>query len=292
MRPPVVLLALFYGDYADLARRLVESWKQFLDFGPVLEVRLGLNSVGDRTEDYLRETFRNWPPVPGGVKFYMPDENVGKYPLMRRMLYDDPLPEDALVMWWDDDSYLDHPRPDWWDRIYETLAEPNSCLGEIWYRRLWGRQDLMLAKAPWVEQSWGNLPRPAKHRKYAFLQGSWWVIPYKLLSLWNWPIPELHHCGGDLLWGTVCYYQGYRMGHFNQGVRLNADAAGKPSGALRRGIDQPLLGYRCHEVGMPGVEHQEFSYAMSQGETGTYRLLAAQSHLKRTFESSRRRSVS
>lgn len=228
-------LALFYGDYPRLAARLLDSWRNQVQWSRVAEIRLACNAIGDKTRQFIRR-FAAEVPVPIQVWEAPDGENRGKYPMLRELLRSPPITTD-WVMWWDDDSYLTEC-DDWHDQL-DRLAETSDFIGERWYRRLQGNMHQFVRDQPWRDPQ-----RPVRYsERFPFPQGSWWASRTKLLLKWDWPPPALHHNGGDLLLGALLAHQQYRVAWFNEGLRLNADDRGERSKSPRRGLSQPLHGH-------------------------------------------------
>jgi hypothetical protein len=167
-------------------------------------------------------------------------EPYRKYPTMRQMFYETtPSPLDLpYVMWFDDDSWIRNDAPPNWFTMIENSMATTDMLGDIWWRRVQGNQWKFIQDQPWYAGK-SIQPRQAVN----FVTGGWWTIRSALLKRHNWPIPELDHCGGDMLLGELFRQQGHRMRRFKTGVAINANEAGKNSAAPRRGFSQHLCGY-------------------------------------------------
>lgn len=248
---------LLFGDHADLAARCLGSLQRNLPGGYVREVCVGLNAVGRETRTLLAR-FAG-AAAAGGVDCHVYEaeggRNVGKYPLMRRMLYERPprrCEPPSHVMWFDDDSYLKTDDAGWWRTVW-TLAGAHEMVGSHYSTRQRGNQYLGIRRQPWYT----GKPVGPDHR-FRFCTGGWWVAPYDLLRRWDYPWPELHHNGGDGMLGELCRQQGYRMAHFNAGVAINADALGRESGAKRRGLVTRWVWQNFREGAAPDVAHQDF----------------------------------
>ena len=74
----------------------------------------------------------------------------------------------------------------------------------------------------------------------------------------DWPIPQLHHRGGDTLLGALIHQQGCAVARFNKDVWINADEAGRPSKARRRGMDAAPLWRRWRRAVSDDLSHQDF----------------------------------
>lgn len=244
----ISILALFYGDYPAYAQRCLSSIEKAIrrEGCRAVEVRLGANSVSAEVEALLRQ-FAEKCPLP--VYLFEAADNLGKYPMMRRMLYDVRAPFTAThVMWFDDDAYLLDGFS--WQPLAEALTVVD-VVGRL-YRWFWQPGQASWARRqPWCAHP-ERLPSeravrdaqsgPRSKRPYlTFPQGSWWVAPYEFLRKWDWPSPEIHHNGGDSMFGVLCDQQGKKMQQF-EWVCVNADLHGRESQAPRRGLNEKPTG--------------------------------------------------
>lgn len=245
---------LIYGDFPHLARRCLSS---LLASGMPVDivdgVRVGLHEVGPRTLEEL-EILQEFP-VP--VHTFEPDNgNVYKYPTMRKMLRAELSYESSHVMWFDDDSYLDADSSTWWNEVDEA-ARQADMLGQPWHL---GLNDNMWK---WYQtQPWFN-PYVGRPKRIRFAQGAWWCLKRSIIDELNWPIPELRHCGGDSLLGEVLRHKGYKITHFDRGVRINACNEGRHSKSARRGYSERVIGWTYDGTPYP-TDHQNFSLKITQ----------------------------
>lgn len=239
--PTFHICMLMYGDHADLARRCLTSLRHAVWWGNVLDVRIGFNDACPLTRGIASEVAGSFHES----MFWGFDagKNVGKYPMMRRMLYDVPLGGD-YVIWFDDDSYWTvQPAGSylggvvkWWDKL-SNLLKDCSMLGSVYHlnRKCFDHR----FKECWYgirAQPWFTGKKPCAYNDFEFVTGGWWAISTKILKKHDWPPYEVFHTGGDTLLGEMCRQQGYRIGHFNEGVAINAGPLGQESGARRRGF--------------------------------------------------------
>lgn len=250
---PGTICALLYGDYLPLAQRCLESWEGRLP--PGVRVRLGLSQVCQATRSYALGKARQWSQGGIPVAVFEAPTNPGKYPLMRRMLYGGPAnawETGEFIVWFDDDSYFDFPvgdRDHWWDQQQERLRF-NSVIGQRWHIALQGLQREWIASRPWGRQF------SPKEKQVAFPQGGWWIARTALLRTWDWPDPQLHHRGGDVMLGVLLAIQRIpwlSLGKEDLGVRINADDKGRHSGSVRRGLAPPPIGLNGPFQPLPGL---------------------------------------
>ena len=219
--------ALFFGPHLELAKRCLGSieslptgWEHVKDF------RLGLNMAWDETQTYVHEWAQRMAAerkIPCHV--YSSSVNALKYPMMRKMFF---MPLAKYTMWFDDDSYL-AGRADFWDIVVKAM-DSQDLIGQHWYKEYSGCQKRWLQDQPWL---CGSAEVMTKSK---FCTGGWWTIRSEILEKYNYPWPELRHKGGDMMLGALCHCQALRMGFFDDGVRINADAHGGHSKAPRRGL--------------------------------------------------------
>lgn len=228
------LVILLYGEYPDIARRclasLVPTVKQF-----GLDVRLCTNMLGPQSRAFVGQVTQS-----GFARLhYDSNQNRRKYPLMRRAFFD---PEQPIttpwVMWFDDDSYLREPEDiGWYTRVVAAFANADM-LGRVYQLALQGQQHRAIQAQPW----YGGKPVDIGAR-VSFATGGWWCLRTEIIRRYDWPIPSLDHCGGDVLLGELCRQQNLRLVNFDDGVAINADATGRHSSAPRRGFDSQPWGY-------------------------------------------------
>ena len=245
MTPRFTVCCLFYGDYPQLAERLLKSLyrPEWLD---QIEVRVGCNQISLATVEILRSYTAEWggKPLLSSARTWYCETNLHKYPMMRRIFYDRPL-ETPFTMWFDDDSWIRDSAPDhWFAHIANFMDTADNAgnvadmAGAVWEMKLGGNQFRWYQDQPWYGDK-----HVSKHHKVRFATGGWWVIRTPLLQKWNWPVPEINHRGGDVALGELCRQQGYNLRNFSDGVCINANDSGKCSSSPRRGHDEHPVGW-------------------------------------------------
>lgn len=268
MSEKISICVLFYGDYTELARRCLRSVESSVSAGQshIGDFRFGLNSVSPCVHQYVTawgQRIGKRYDIP--VHCWQTRENAYKYPLMRRMFHDTPLHE--LVMWFDDDSYLDDPLSSRWWPAMLAEAKQHDMIGQFWLMPVQGNQLAWIRQQPWFNPA-VPLP-PPKKKGYAkpafeFCQGAWWVAKSRRLLAVDWPVPELRHNGGDSMLGEVFRHQGWTMGRFHGGVHINAGHDGKASTSVRRGHSERRVGADFDPDARPDLSHQDFKYTYEQ----------------------------
>jgi len=259
----ITISALFYGDYPQLAERCLGTLAGSLLEGEdyLQDIRLILNDCCPETYCFATDWATRVQDLHGvPVIRYVTEENQCKYPLMRRIWWDDPQKPASLLMWFDDDSFLDHPKPGWYADIVDQI-QGCDMLGQIWHQPMLGNQWAFIVQQPWYNARAGQPPRYKGRRCFRFCQGSWWVARRDVLHRYDWPTKALKHNGGDSLFGELCRQQGLRLRHYDRGVRLNADEKGRHSKSLRRGRSEPNLGRHYKPQVALDLSHHNFNLA-------------------------------
>jgi len=237
--------ALLFGDHLSLAQRCLSSLLSYADWSFVADVRIGMNDVCSETTRYVREVCGYLDKA--GVRWllFIPERNVGKYPLMRKMLYVEPSPA-QYTMWLDDDSAL---RGSIFSELLRKMMGADM-LGAVYEQSIAGQQWQWVQSQPW----YANKLQP-QNRKFKFATGGWWLIRSEILRRWNWPSPDIWHNGGDQMLGELIRQQGLRLRQHRSSVWINADEHGRISAAKRRGMHQKSIG-----VVMPPMRCPEFDF--------------------------------
>jgi len=211
---------VLYGDYPQLAQRLLTSLNLRAH---VQDFRIGLNAVSDRTRK-LVETWAQAQARREPVYLYEAKDfaNLGKYPLMRAMVYDRPLA--SRVMWFDDDSFLDQSiGVPWWDTVLVASLQVTQ-LGAVHYIRQQALQQTVIRQQPWYTGKPVNA-----HHWFQFATGGWWVADSAFLQQWDYPFPALYHNGGDSILGELIRQQSGMLVHFTPHIRCHCEScASKP----------------------------------------------------------------
>lgn len=245
---PITVCALTYGRHNDLAMRCLSSLYQHMPVA-LFKLRFGMNDVPDDAANPILAFLEDKPNV---ERVYKAQPQIYKYPMMRRMFYDEELPLSTdWVMWLDDDSHV--MRSDFAQRIgtlvdafYDAKSDvyPNGyrCFGKVYYWHLRGKQWDWVKRASWYSNR--QFPKDKSKRppmdKIDFCTGGAWLITRSALMDCDWPDPRLRHRGGDIMLGAALYQRGYGMtqgdsrGRFHDVVRI--------SDAKKRGFDEPIAG--------------------------------------------------
>jgi hypothetical protein len=266
------ICTVLYGDYPQLAQRLLDSWKLRAH---VQDFRIGLNAVGDKTrklvETWAKSQVRREPVY---VYEAVNADNLGKYPLMRAMFYDRPLA--SRVMWFDDDSFLDQSvGVPWWDTVLVSSLQVTQ-LGAVHQIRQRHMQHAVIRQQPWYT----GKPVDDRHL-FRFVTGGWWVADSAFIQKWDYPFPALYHNGGDSILGELIRQQSGILVHFTPHIRCHCEScAAKPvledmpvahinvgGRKGRRGIGVTQENYVWADgCTQPSLEHQNFDLKVQRYE--------------------------
>lgn len=231
----VCVCVLFYGSddtCFKLAQRVLNAPMRELTNYPV-EFRFGCNAVGHDTKAFLQEQMAS---VFTRATLFESAANAHKYPMMRRMFYEHPISA-PIVVWFDDDSCFapDTDISSWLPRLTQQLAF-NEIVGSIYKTRLEGNQSTWIKAQPWYA---GKEPQAYVQ----FPAGSWWAAQTATLHRFNWPPNTTAHKGVDVMLGELCRQQELAIGHFRDGVWINANADGIEAAGSKRGKHETPIGF-------------------------------------------------
>lgn len=222
---------LCFGDYPHLAYRCLSSLRRCTDLHLVADLRLGLNEVSPGSLEVINQALqelRREAAFP--IRIYRPARNVGKYPLMRRMFWDEAAPLAEAVAWFDDDAYV---QGEWalFTRAAGALSN-YAMAGLVMRMDFRGQIKEYIRSRPWFNPDAGFGVRDMFH----FCQGSFWVMRTQVLRELDWPWPYLHHVGGDTLLGEQLRHTGKLVTSLPAMVAYNCDDRGQQHRSPRRGI--------------------------------------------------------
>jgi|TARA_R110000824_G_scaffold82768_15_gene207526 hypothetical protein len=219
-----------YGDYPDLIGKTLDSLRDRFN-ARVKDIRIGLNGVSDDSFERVMSWCEQFRLCPVYVYQEVDNQNVGKYPLMRRMFYERPAPvhESDAVMWFDDDTFLDGWVKDkWWDSVAKA-SEGVTLMGLKHSINCRGNQAKGIA-----EQLWYTGSEVKRRHKMQFMTGGWWLADSNFLSRWDYPFTAIYHNGGDSILGELCRQQSATMFDFKSGAQCHAECCYKNKN--RRGV--------------------------------------------------------
>lgn len=212
---PVTICALFFGDHADLCRRLLDSIHANTD-PAAYELRCGLNAVAEETRELVMAAKR-WH---GKVRIRESRRNIRKCPMMRR-LFHRPRITTEWVLWFDDDSFVS--RPDWLLSLALAIeARPDADVhGSIRYMTPSPRIQRFIQSASWFRgKPFATNPGNGEP-KLEFVVGGFWAVRTRLIDQIDWPDPRLIHFEDDYIFGEALRQQGAVTGSFDSGVVIS-----------------------------------------------------------------------
>jgi GT2 family glycosyltransferase len=240
--PPVTICALTYGDYPQLARRLLESIRRHC-LRSEYHLIVGANAIGVDTLAYLQAL-----QASGEIdQLILSPVNLNKCRMMRRMF--DKV-ETEFIWWFDDDSYLVEPGAlaNW---LEFAQAHPPSTV-------MWGQsaccdapetftdlKDVLgfVRSAPW----YGGLPPPSwrpggggefnfENRgcgdgRWFFILGGCWLIRTRTVRALDWPDRRLIKLGDDVFLGEAIRQNGWHFANIGPlGVAMDTEPRRGTSG--------------------------------------------------------------
>lgn len=215
--------ALFYGDYPNLARRCLEPLLELCGSG-LIDLRIGLNDTSDETDDYITGACSS------DVFTLSAKPQILKYPMMRRLFNEKPVTTE-YIMWFDDDSYIKDNNPVAWLEAVDKAMVSCDMLGSVYTVNYTKDQKNWCKSQKW--HTGKTIPDRPK-----FATGGWWCLRSNVIKKFDWPVPELRHCGGDVALGILLDQNNLKLKHYRDGVAINADDTGKESAAERRGASK------------------------------------------------------
>jgi len=232
---PVTICVLTYGDYLQLARRVLGSIFTHCDRADY-DLVVGANEPSPPVESFLREQ-----AAAGRIdRLEISPTNINKNPMMRRMFQGIATP---YIWWLDDDSHLiDDTALE--RRVAAAVAAPPEVV-------LWGdlcfcessrafthlkKPSEFVRAASWYR----GLPPPAWRAggkgEFDFMglgkgDGRWFFIPggdffirTSAVRAMDWPDPRLVKNGEDVFLGEAVRQQGWKLGHIEPSGVVVSDA--------------------------------------------------------------------
>jgi len=216
---PVTICVVCYGANAALARRFLGSLYGCTD-SSLFTLRAGLNEVEPATLDLFREHAERF----ANVELFVEPKNIFKNPLMRRMLREQPI-DSRWTIWCDDDTHF--TRADWLQRLaFKIEAEPEVVMWGMPHI-LWSRDEFVpewIRHAAWfrgLPPVRALDPDGVEATKFHFAAGAFWALRTGVLRALDWPDPRLVHANEDFLLGEALRQNGWRIGGFHYGVKVN-----------------------------------------------------------------------
>jgi GT2 family glycosyltransferase len=231
----VTCFVLCYGDFPDLARRCLSNILQTVPI-TALDIRVGANCVSGETLEYLKNL-----PI---TKLYVNEGSCYKYPMMRKMFYDESCPINTkYLMWFDDDTYVANEKwfVDLCSCIIQKHPENYRMFGSLYYHDT-ARYP---AAKPWFSSGDWHTGKDfrLKHKSddeggsiIDFGVGWFWALETEAMRKANIPDTRLQHNGGDITIGEQLHQHGYKVYNWNPNKQYIACPTRAQGG--RRGFSQ------------------------------------------------------
>lgn len=216
---PVTVCALFYGPHPDLCRRFLTSLYRFTPVGS-FTLRVGLNSACAETAELVEAASRQHQ----NIYVQAESKNIFKSPLMAKLFALRPIETD-WVIWFDDDSYPyrndwltglglkieSQPAVDVWGDIFHIVGDKEAV--RFVQTAAWFRGNPFRQERPLGERN----ERPV----FTFATGGFWAAKTTVLQALRWPDARLIHRGEDFFFGEALRQNGFTIGQYKSGVRIN-----------------------------------------------------------------------
>lgn len=233
--PPVTICALTYGEHATLARRVIDSIRQYCP-RPEYRLVVGANSVGNESRRLLAE----WQEQGVIDELVASPVNLGKSGMMRRLFE---FVETELIWWFDDDSYIEEPGAfaRWVQTALASPAttvlwgEPQFCEHPFLFTDSADREAVeFVRQAAWFR----GLPPPSWRSggkgefnlwgrglgdgRWLFVSGGCFMIRSSAVRVMAWPDPRLFVVAEDIMLGEAVRQQGWEFAGIHPlGVAIN-----------------------------------------------------------------------
>ncbi len=216
---PVTICVIFFGRHPDLAQRFLTNLYRYTRANS-FSLRIGLNAACAETVELAyavaREHENIWiHPEPG---------NIFKSPLMAKLFSLKPIDTD-WVIWFDDDSFP--YRGDWLPGLRLKMeTQPGiDVWGDLFFIDADQAAVQFISTASWFRGKPFNHLNPSggwsERPLLSFVTGGFWAVRTEVLKALQWPDPRLVQTEDDYMFGEALRQNGYRMGRYKSGVRIN-----------------------------------------------------------------------
>lgn len=219
------MCVLGYEDFADYLDCCLSSVSAYCDDKCVKEVRIGLNSPSKSVRAVAEAAAAHWPCT---VRIFTSTPQFGKYPMMRRMFYEEAL-SSSHIMWLDDDCRIRAGGAGFLPHMLDRIGTA-PVMGRRFERSLSSQQRAAITRQPWYR----GIALPYGY-SVSFPNGGWWMAQTRFLQEFDWPPRQLRQRGGDWLLGELLRQQQLPWVNYSNGVRINAMPKMPDGSALPRG---------------------------------------------------------
>jgi GT2 family glycosyltransferase len=232
----VTICVICFGHHPRLAQRFLSNLYRYTRADQFL-LRIGLNAACEETVELVRAEAREH----GNIWIHSEPQNIFKSPLMARLFALQPIETD-WVIWFDDDSFP--YRHDWLPGLRLRMETQPDV--DVWGNLFFTEGDEAVVQfirtASWFRGKPFNYLKPSGEKSecplLSFVEGGFWAAKADVLKALQWPDPRLVQNGEDYVFGEALRQNGFRLGRFKSGLRINQ--------AERRCPSDAPCGYNAH----------------------------------------------
>ena len=234
----VTICVICYGQHPGLAQRFLTSLYQYTRTD-LFSLRIGLNAACGETIELAHAAACEH----GNIWIHSEPRNMFKSPLMARLFSLKPI-ETEWVIWFDDDSFP--YRDDWLPGLrlrMETQPEV-AVWGNLFFTDADEGAVQFIRTASWFRGKPFNHAKPtsewSERPLLSFAEGGFWAAKAEVLKALQWPDTRLIQNGDDYFFGEALRQNGYRIGRYKSGVRINQAQRRGPGDPPPSCIETPL----------------------------------------------------
>ena len=219
---PVTICVICFGQHPALAQRFITNLYRYTR-PDCFSLRIGLNAVCEETTELAHAAAREH----GNIWIHSEPRNIFKSPLMARLFSLKPIETD-WVIWFDDDSFP--YRQDWLQGLCLRIEmQPDVDIwGNTFFTYAGEEVVQFIRTASWFRGKPFNHVEPSgewsERPLLSFVEGGFWAGRAEVLKALEWPDPRLLLNGEDYIFGEALRQNGYTIGRYTSGVRINQSA--------------------------------------------------------------------
>ncbi len=220
--PSVTVCVICYGQHPALAQKFLTNLYRYTR-ADRFSLRIGLNAACAETVKLTHAAAREH----GNIWIHSEPRNIFKSPLMAKLFSLKPIQTDWVV-WFDDDSFP--YRSDWLPGLGLRIEQQPGV--DVWGKMFYIDADQSVTEfirsASWFRGTPLNHLTPSgewsERPLLNFVGGGFWAARTEVLKALSWPDPRLVQNGEDYIFGEALRQNGYRIGQYQSGVRINQSA--------------------------------------------------------------------
>ena len=215
----VVIGVICFGQHPGLAQRFLTNLYRYTR-ADCFSLRIGLNAACAETVELAHAAAREH----GNIWIHSEPRNIFKSPLMARLFSLKPIETD-WVIWFDDDSFP--YRHDWLPGLRLKIeTQPDvDVWGNVFFTEADEAVVQFIRTASWFRGKPFNHVKPSgewsERPLLSFVEGGFWAARAEVLKALHWPDPRLVQTEDDFVFGEALRQNGYRIGSYKSGVRIN-----------------------------------------------------------------------